>query len=207
MKSELLSRINDALRMGHKSRGRMNVRDVAFQFRMGAGFAGDANRAHPFNIEPCLIDSTYPPVNYGVAVMADRAAPNGVRIVQTGDSGLTAIYGITVRPFPLQQQATTNYGAISLGPGTATPPSSGVIDILKSGYILVQLYGATAATKGGGVWVDTNASGGSGSSAHVIGGFQAASGSGLVALDASFGRIYFNGPADANGIVELVFNP
>src|SRR5271170_8003134 len=115
MKSELLRKMFfDALRRGHKTNGQSAgvrfTRDAAFTFRMGAGFVGDVNRTHPVTIEPCLIDPTYPALNYGVAVLADQAAPNGVRGLQTSDSGITAIYGITVRPFPLQQQSTTNYG-------------------------------------------------------------------------------------------------
>jgi hypothetical protein len=206
MKSELLRKmICDALRIGHKSRGRMNTRDVAFQFRMGAGFVGDVNRAHPFWTEPCLIDSSHPIAAYGLACLADAAAPNGVRsLINSTDSGITAIYGIAVRPFPLQQQATTNYGSISLGPGTQTPPTSGEIDILKNGYILVQLNGVASAYKGSPVTVYVATSTGS----HVLGGFEATSAGGSnIALDATGTKIYFNGPADANGIVELVFNP
>ena len=35
---------------------RQKTRDVAFTFRMGAGFAGDVNRTHPASIEPVMIE-------------------------------------------------------------------------------------------------------------------------------------------------------
>jgi hypothetical protein len=208
MNSEMIRRIVTSLMRNREPRngryvGRRSTRDVAFQFRMGAGFVGDVNRSHPMTIEPALIDANFPPLNYGVAVLADQAAPNGVRQIQTTDNGITAVYGITVRPFPLQQQAATNFGAVALGPGSQVPPTSGVIDILKGGYIMVKLGGAAAAFKGSPVFLYYGATAG----AHIQGGFEAAAGANLLALDATGARIYFNGPADANGIVELVFNP
>ena len=175
--------------------------DAAFTFRMGAGFVGAVNRSHPAGIEPCMMDPANPVLQYGLAVMADNAAPNGVRSVLASDSALTSIFGIAVRPFPITPQAGTNFGAAAFG--SVAPSTFLPLDVLKSGYIMVSLGGVAAALKGAPVFVYYGVSSGS----HVQGGFEAAAGANLAALDASGNRIYFNGPADANGIVELVFNP
>jgi hypothetical protein len=177
--------------------GRVRTHDVAFQYRMGAGFPGDVNRTHPASIEPTLIDSNSPPLGYGLAVVVDPTT-QGVRQMAAGDSTLDAIYGITVRPFPTQQSSASNYGAIGIG--SATPPTSGVMDVLRSGYIMGQLSGATQPVKGGRVYVWVAASSGG----HIQGGFEAAAtGGSTIQLDE---KTYFNGPADASGVVEVSFN-
>lgn len=119
-----------------------------------------------------------------------------MRILASGDSTLTSIYGITVRPFPFQQQSTTNYGEAAFG-GEA-PAVSGPIDILRSGYIMVKLQGAAAATKGGAVQCCIVAGTG-----YVVGGFSAdtVSGTFIALTDCTF-----NGPAGSDGIVDLAFN-
>lgn len=188
------------------NRSRRGIRhktcDAAFTFRMGAGFAGEVNRTHPVSIEPCLIDPANPPLFYGEAVMADVTATNGVRAPVAGDSAAAGVFGVTVRPFPLQPGAASNFGAVALGAAQA-PPVSGVIDILKSGYIVVSLSGATQPVKGSPVFVWVAASGGG----HTQGGFEAAAtGGSTIALDASGTRFYFNGAPDASGLVEIAFN-
>jgi hypothetical protein len=205
MKSRLLRKLFQDFSGAERSRagvfaGRHRTHDVAITYRMNAGFPGDVNRTHPATIEPALIDSGFPPTYYGEAVVADAASPNGVRVPATGDAA-SVIYGITVRPFPLQQQAATNYGSVSIG--AAVPPTSGVIDILKAGYIIVKLQGANASFKGSLVFVCIIAG-----TSGVVGGFSAVAFGGgaagtTVALDA---RSYFNGPADASGNVELAYN-
>lgn len=168
-----------------------------FKYRMNTGFAGDVNRTHPAGIEPCLIDATYPPTFFGQGVIADAAAPNGVRVPASGDSGAADAYGVTVRPFPFQQQSTTNYGANTFG-GEA-PPTTGIVDILRSGYIIVTLQGAAAATKGGTVHMCIVAGTG-----YVVGGFSADTVSGTFITLGQ--HTTFNGPAGADGLVELAFN-
>lgn len=175
-------------------KGRARTRDVAITYRMIAGFPGDVNRTHPAGIEPCLIDVNSPPTLYGAAVVCD-ATTNGVRPVTTGD---TAAYGVTVRPFPLQASAGSSYGAVGIG--AATPPTSGVIDILRSGYIMATLNGTVPSTKGGTVYVRVA----SASAGKPIGGFEAAAdGGNTITLPA---QTTFNGPADATGNVEIAFN-
>lgn len=190
-------------------RGRKFTQDAAFTFRMGAGFAGDVNRSHPMTIEPTLNDVTNPVLAYGLALLAVGAAPNSVRnLVAATDGAITAIYGISVRPFPTQQPTATNFGAQAFGSGT--PPVQGSLDVLKGGYILVNVNGVAHPVKGGQVYVYVAASAGS----HVLGGFEAGAGANLVSLDATATRIYWNGPDDASavgagglGVAELVFNP
>jgi hypothetical protein len=177
--------------------GRSRTRDVAFTYRMGAGFAGDVNRTHPFSVEPCLIDAAAPPLGYGLAVLVDPTT-NGVRQMAAGDSGGTYIYGVTVRPYPTQQQS----GGMSSAFGSVAPPVSGVIDVAKIAYIMVPIVntGGTPAAKGGAVFVWVAASGGG----HLQGGFEtAATGGSTIALPNYMAT--FNGPADASGIGELVF--
>lgn len=175
-----------------RSYGRHRTRDTAFQFRMGAGFGGDVNRGHPASIQACLVDPVAPPQFYGEAVLIATAS-QGAREVAAGDSALTNIWGVTVRPYPIQQQSATAYGAIAYGAGV--PPSQQPIDILTAGYILVPVVGSPV--KGGAVFVWYGATG----AGHTLGGFEAASGASTMALDT--GRYKWNSPPDANGIAEL----
>lgn len=176
---------------------RMKTRDVAIQFRMGAGFPGDVNRTHPASIEPCLIDSSAPPTAYGQGVLVDSTT-QGVRPFVAGDVALTEAYGVTVRPYPFQQSSGSNFGAATLG--AAVPPVAGEMDVLRSGYIMTKLSGGVNPVKGGLVTIWTAASAG----AHVQGGFEAAvtGGSSTPALPG----VTFNGVPDSSGNVEIAFN-
>lgn len=175
---------------------------VAFTFRMGAGFAGDVSRAHPFGVEPVLNDPTNPVLAYGLACVY-TATGNTVRQMAAGDSSLTNISGILVRPFPQQAPSAPQiYG----GTGTVaapfgdigTPPAGQPVDILKQGYIAVPIVGTPV--KGGAVFVWTGATGGG----HRLGGFETAAGTTL-AIETD-GRTYFQGGVDAFGIGEVAFN-
>lgn len=175
---------------------RCKTRDVAFQFRMGAAFPGDVNRTHPFNVTPELIDSLSPPTLYGQAVIL--AADGSVRPFAGGD-GAQLPWGFTVRPYPSQQATSASLGAPASF-GAATPPATGVIDVLRSGFIMVQLALNNAGTvvKGAQVYVSISAVGG-----HTIGTIEAgAVGGSNVALTGCF----FNGTPDANGFVEVSVN-
>jgi hypothetical protein len=179
--------------------GRQRTHDVAFQFRMGAGFIGDVNRTHPASIEPCNTDPTNPPAAYGLGVVA-VASTQSVRQMLATDTALTAIYGVTVRPYPISPNSAVLFGSLSNQGFGPVAPQPGAIDILRSGYIMVKVSGSVAVAKGGAVWVWIAASGGS----HVQGGFESASGgTSTIALDA---KTTWNGSADANGIAELCFN-
>lgn len=180
-------------------RGRCSVRDAnAFTFRMGNSSLGTVNRISNAKIEPCLVDTSAPPTGFGQPVVVD-ATTQGVRPLAAGDTALDAIYGFTVRPFPFQQGSTTNFGSASFG--GESPPTNQTVDVLRSGYITALMSNpGSAAVKGGRVYIWIAASTG----AHVQGGLEtAASGSNTIELDE---KTYFNGPADANNLVEVSFN-
>lgn len=176
---------------------RMKTNDVAFAFRMGAGFPGDVNRTHPASIEPCLIDVNAPVTAFGQAALIDPAT-QGVRPFAVGDqdNAVTKGYGITVRPYPFQQSSGSNYGAAAIGEGA--PPLSGVVDVLRAGYIMSKLN-AGVAVKGNPVYVWCAASAG----AHVLGGLEADYSAGNTT---QLKNATFNGGADASGNVEIAFN-
>lgn len=167
---------------------------VAFAFRMGAGFPGDVNRTHPQSTEACLIDASAPPDAYGIPVVVDPTT-QGVRPFTVGDEAVTLARGFTVRPYPQQQSSATNYGAAAFG--AATPPVTGAIDVMRMGYMMVQLPQDATCVKGGRVFVWCAASVG----VHVQGGVEVAADAGnTAALDA---RYQFNGPPDASGVAEI----
>lgn len=170
--------------------------DTAIAFRMGAGFPGDVNRGHPASIQPCAIDLANPPTAYGQPVVVD-AGTESVRPLGAGDTALTEIWGVTVRPYPIQQASSSNqYGAVPYG--GAGVPTQQPIDVLRGGYIMVPVVGAP--NKGGAVFIWVAASGGG----HVQGGFEVqATGGSTCTLSNAY---QFNSPADANGICELILN-
>lgn len=174
-------------------RGRFQTRDVAFNYRMPAGFAGDVNRTHPASIEPCLLDPTNPPTFYGQAVVVNSASQGVRKVGVVDDHALTDIYGVTVRPYPTQQQS----GGMSAPFGAGAIPAAQPVDVLKSGYIMVPVLGTPV--KGGQVFVWALPSSG----AHVAGGFEsAATADSTIALPLN--SYTFNGGPDASGICELI---
>lgn len=178
---------------------RIKTKDVAFQFRMGAGFPGDVNRSHPVSIEPALIDPTTPPTAYGQPVLINSTT-QGVRIFAAGDQSNTVEsgYGITVRPYPSQAASGGgNFGAASLG--ASAPPLTGVIDILRAGYIMGYLPAGGSPKKGDSVYVWSVASTGG----NVLGSLTAAYSAGNTT---KLKNATFNGSPDANGFVEIAFN-
>lgn len=173
---------------------RARTRDVAFSYRMGAGFPGDVNRTHPFSVLPGLMDAVDPVAAYGFPVVIDPATNSYRGVVAADRATLTKIDGILVRPFPTQQ--TT--GGMTSTLGAATPPTSGVIDVLEDGFIIAKCnnFGVNPPTKGGAVYVWAAASAGN----HVLGGFEAAADGANTALVTN---AYWNGPTDSAGITEI----
>ena len=175
---------------------RAQTQDVAFNYRMGAGFAGDVNRMRPATILPSLLNtSVQTPRLYGDPVLIDTAT-NSVRGFVVGDTTTpTTIYGVAVRPYPTQQStggmsaslATTGAGQ----PVNTTQP----LDVLRQGFIMVKLPAGSTVTKGGAVYVWFGATSGNNIQGSFVG---AANASAALITNARF-----NGPADANGIVEL----
>lgn len=165
---------------------------VAYSYRMPAGIPGEVNRVASALIEAQVVSSAAAevPLVYGIAMIVGNTAGNvgNMRILTTGD---TNVYGMLVRPFP------TNSGQDGLG--TSTPPKSGIIDILKRGYMSVYLQGATAAAKGGQVYAYLNTT----DTSHLyFGGIEAATSTNAIAIP----NTYFMGPADTSSIVEIGYN-
>jgi hypothetical protein len=168
---------------------------VAFQFRMDVGYPGATNRNHDATVEAQLINSTTPPTAYGIGVAMD-AATGSIRPPVTAD---TAIYGLYVRPWPTQGFGVPP-GSLNDPLGAATPPVSGIGNVLKRGYMTVKLQSTAAAVKGAPVQIWTGAAAGP----HVPGGINAdaaAAGSNVTLPNS-----YFMGAADANGITEIAVN-
>lgn len=183
-----------------KRYSKIKFADVAFKYRMGAGFQGDVNRMHPAEIEAALILASSPPTAYGQFVMVN-ATGNAVRplaATEQSNTNLFTPFGVTVRPFPLQ---TPQGAGNSQGLGVATPPVTGVIDVLRNGMILTILNDVTQLpVKGQSIWIWCAATSG----VHTQGGIEVTSSAGnTVQLDS---RYTFNGPPDANGIVEISVN-
>lgn len=174
--------------------GRQSTHDIAFQYRMGAGSPGDVNRTHPASIIPSLADPTNPPLLWGCPVVT-VAASNGVRQLLSSDTALTAIYGIVVRPYPAQSASAAFGGG---GPNNGYGFGIGAVDVLTFGFIMGTLGGSVAATKGLPVYVWIAASTGT----HVQNTFEASATAGsTIPVEGAF----FNGPADATGVVEIEY--
>jgi hypothetical protein len=162
----------------------------AITFRMPGGIPGDINRAQAATVEPQVITpvgTTGAPPAYGLGILIDAVTGN-VRIPAAGDA---ALYGMLARPFPT--------GGSQDGLGTSTPPTKGICDVLKRGYMTVLLSGATAPKKAGAVYCRIQNAG----AGQFVGGFEAAADGGNSILIAG---AYFTGPADALGNVEVAFN-
>lgn len=171
---------------------RARTHDVAFTFRMGAGFPGDINRTHPFSAVPGLMDSTDKIRLYGdPALISSTGTYRGFKV---GDTA-TKIAGVLVRPYPIQQ--TT--GGMSAAIGAATPPDGpAVIDVLEDGFIMVkcQDFAANPCIKGGAVYVRIAATSGN----KIQGGFHAvADSTNTVAIT----NAQWNSTPDASGVAEI----
>lgn len=171
--------------------------DVAFNRRMPASIPGAFSRGIGLaTIEPQMITpkgTTGAPTAYGLAGQIDGTSGQ-FRMINSGD---TDAYGVLMRSYPTESGATANDPL-----GTATPPTSGIVDIMVRGYagILLQNYAAKPAVKGGTVYVWFAASSGN----HVLGGFEAfATGGSTLALPDKY---YFTGPQDSNGFCEIGVN-
>lgn len=180
--------------------GRAFTRDsnTVFTYRMGAGFPGSVNRSHPASIEPTVMDPDAPVVAYGRVVVPSAANPNTMRMIAAGDGALTKVYGISVRPYPIQQMT----GGLTADFGEAIPPVDQPLDVLTSGYIMARVNGTPNKGDPVYVWIAATDAG----AGHYQGGFEtAADGGNTILLANQLGNIEFNGPPDADGIGEIRF--
>jgi hypothetical protein len=162
---------------------------VAYVTRVPAGFVGQITRFDSITTQPEIVDSSTPPTAFGSVV---KLVSGKVQPVASGDAG-SVTYGLLVNPYP-HQSSTNGLGA------AATPPTSGVVTVMRRGYLAVKLVVGTAA-KNGQVYVVTTA-GGSVVVGDIVTSTSPAGGGTAVAVTGAF----FMGAADANGIVEVAFN-
>lgn len=194
MKKSLIALAVMALGAQGLTRARTN--DIAFGYRMGAGFPGDVNRTHPASILPGLMTPTLASKVrlYGDPVLIDPAT-NSYRGILVGDAAVTKIDGILVRPYPVQQMS----GGLASPIGAAAPPDGpAVIDVLNEGFIIAKCnnFATQQPTKGGAVFIWYAADSG----VHKQGGFESvATGGSTIAIT----NAKWNGPTDANGITEI----
>lgn len=166
---------------------------TAFLYRMGSGVPGDLTRASTATVEAQAFGATAFTA-YGLP--AKSSAGKVIPVSAQND----VVYGFLVRPFPIT-------GANASDPlGTAVPPTSGVANILRRGYInvLVQLGGASCAL-GSGVFIRYQSPSGS----QIIGGVEGATTANTYQLTSTYtlgGGAYFTGPVDANNNAEVAFN-
>ena len=165
----------------------------SFKYRMGAGIPGDVNRSHPASIEPNFNDASVPVLSAGLACLVN-AGKNGVRQVASGDTAVTKIYGVAVRPYPTQDTGTT-YPFGGQAHGLEPLPAASNVDVLRSGYINVPIVGTPGKNDPVYVWVAAA------SGAHIQGGFEASSSGGNTA---AITNAFFNGAPDSNGYGEIV---
>lgn len=169
------------------------TRDAAITYRMPFGVPGDLSRPSTATVEAQAFGATaFPAYGLPVKVVAGLAVP----VAAQNDS----VYGMLVRPFPIT-------GANASDPlGTSVPPTSGVANILRRGYMTVKVQlGSASCALGSAVYVRYQNPSGS----QIVGGIEGASTGNTYALSSSnsFGSgAYFTGPADANGNAEIAFD-
>jgi hypothetical protein len=158
----------------------------AILYRMPSGIAGDVTRQSQSTIEPAHLGAV--PFD-GFGLFAKVVSGGKVEPLGAGDTAAQA-YGLLVRSFP----TTSSNDPL----GTSTPPTKGVVDVLRRGYMTVK-NNAGAAALAGQVYVRVA----NPATGKPIGGIEAvADGANTIAID---GAIFMH-PADAAGNVEIAFN-
>lgn len=167
---------------------------VAFKYRMPAGIPGATNRVEQLTSEAQIMDTAFPVLLFGVPV---KIVSGLVRPIASGDSA-SLVYGFLIRPYPTQNVGTA-YSAGADGFGGGVPNPQDIANVMRRGYMTVQLNNVTAAVKNGQVYVRIA----NGTTQNPIGGIEAgASGGDCVAITGAL----FVGPADAAGNTEIQYN-
>ena len=174
---------------------------VAITYRMDVGFAGTTNRQHDSTVLAEHINKTNPPLAYGIGVVIDPATGT-IRPPVPGDPNMASTppgmaYGLYVRPY-VTQGGSFNV-PVNDPLGVSTPPREGIGNVLRRGFMTVQLHGAAPAVKGARAYVWTAAAAGG----QVPGGVTA---DGSVPGSVMALPGFFQGPADTKGIVEVQLN-
>lgn len=162
---------------------------VSILTRAPTGFPGSVSRPYDGQrIQPELVNTSLPPTAFGQFVKYNAGS---ITPLASGDAGSLAV-GATVRAYPTQ----SNTNAF----GQATPPTSGFLDTMKTGYMTVALTDGTAA-KGGQVYVVTTAGG-----THAVGDIVTSTTPALGGTAVAITGAFFEGPAGADGVVEIFMN-
>lgn len=157
-------------------------------YRMPSGIPGDVTRKDGATIETQQFNSAAAFPGYGLP----GKISSGKFVPFAGGEAIGVLYGFLVRPYPTQ-------GANASDPlGTAVPKTTGPCDVLKRGYINVQVNAGTASL-GSTVYIRVAAA----AAGKPIGGIEAAADStNTIALT----NAYFTGAADASGNAEIAYN-
>jgi hypothetical protein len=161
-------------------------------YRMPFGVQGDISRPSQATVESQAFGATAF-AQYGLA--AKVSAGKVIPIAANND----VVYGFLARAFPV-----TGVNA-SDALGTSVPPTIGIANILRRGYINVvaQLGGASCAL-GSGVFIRYQ----SPSGGQIVAGIEGATSANNYQLTTTTGGAfaYFTGPVDGNNIGEVAFN-
>lgn len=157
----------------------------AILYRMPSGVPGDISRRAQSVVEQVFLDPAKPFTAYGLPgkIVSGKFVP-----LEAGDAA-TVIYGILVRPYPIQ---TGNAD----GSGVAT--SAKVGDCLRKGFMTVYNRAGSPAFNG-----TVYARVGTPAGVKIIGGIEAASDSTNTVV---IGKATFKDAGDASGNVEVEFN-
>ena len=165
---------------------------VAITTRMGEGFPGRVSRSDSLTIEALPINNSTPPGYYGCPV---KISSNQVSGLASGDAG-SVVFGFLAQPYPIQgNSASGTIGA------AATPPSAGMADVMRRGYMTVPLAsGGGTPALGGQVYVVTTAGG-----SFTVGALVTSASPGSSAAAVAITNARFKGPTDASNNVEIEF--
>lgn len=173
----------------------------AITFRMAYAIPGDLIQGAGRSNVKAEVFGTTPFISYGVPVQLS----SGTVIPITTSLGATAnaVYGWLVRPFPLQEFSSPSSTLVSTL--SATPPTTGIANVMTEGYIGVFVQsGAGSVVEGGQVFVNFTATSG----VHIQGGIEGtttANNFAIVNTTNSRKTCYFTGPCDANGFTGIAF--
>ena len=166
-------------------------------FRMPFGVPGDITRpsTSASTVEAQAFNTSLPFSLYGLPgqVVSGKFIPIAAQN-QT-------VYGFLVRPFPIT-------GANASDPlGTSVPPTTGVANVLRRGYLNVFVQaGASSCALGSNVYIRyQNASG-----SAIVGGIEGVTSGNNYQLSGTYSisgsPAYFTGPADSSGNAEIAWN-
>ena len=177
---------------------------TAYTFNMPSGIAGDVSRTEHAIVEAQLLAATGLPIAYGVPV---KMVSGKVEGIQSGDTisypyagSNVLVHGFLVRPYP------TNSGQDAVG--AQTMPTSGIVDVMVKGYMMVKVgFNSASCAKDGPVYVRVanNSSGHSSTTTYPPGQIEGTTDT-TAADTLAIPRCFFTGTADAQGFCEISFN-